>query len=82
MASCERADLRPLPNGVMVYADDERRLEPLDKPAIPRAAVIDEFCDAVEDVKPALHDAAWGRETLEICLALLRSSEEDREVAL
>jgi phthalate 4,5-cis-dihydrodiol dehydrogenase len=82
VASCDKADLRPMPNGVMVHADDSRRLEPLDKPGIPRAAVVDELCDAIEGVSPALHDAAWGRETLEICHALLRSSREGREVAL
>ena len=82
VASCEKADLRPLPQGVMIYSDAERRLEPLEKPQIPRAAVIDEFCDAIERVAPAIHGAAWGRETLEICHALLRSSREDREVAV
>lgn len=82
VASCDKADLRPLPDGVMVYADDARRLEPLEKPGIARAGVIDELCDAIEAAKPALHDAAWGRETLEICHALLRSSREDREVVL
>ena len=32
IVSCEKADLRPLPNGVMIYADDEKRLEPLPAP--------------------------------------------------
>jgi phthalate 4,5-cis-dihydrodiol dehydrogenase len=82
VVSCDRADLRPLPNGVMVHADDEQRLEPLDKPPIARAAVIDELCDAIEGVVAPSHDGAWGRETLEACHALLRSSREDREVAL
>jgi phthalate 4,5-cis-dihydrodiol dehydrogenase len=82
IASCEKADLRPLPNGVMVYANDARRLEPLDKPEVPRAGVIDELCDAIEGVRRPVHDAAWGRETLEACRALLLSSREDREVTL
>jgi phthalate 4,5-cis-dihydrodiol dehydrogenase len=80
VVSCEKADLRPLPNGVMVYADDEQRMEPLDKPAIPRAGVIDELCDAVESGKAPLHDGAWGLATLETCLAILRSARESREV--
>jgi phthalate 4,5-cis-dihydrodiol dehydrogenase len=82
VVSCEKADLRPMPNGVRVYAGDAKLLEPLDKPAIPRAAVIDELCDAIEGRSPPLHDARWGRETLEACRALLRSSSEDGEVAL
>jgi len=82
VVTCDKGDLRPMPNGVMVYAGDEKRLEPLGKPAIPRAAVIDELCDAIEAVRAPLHDARWGRETLEACHALLRSSRDDREVAL
>jgi phthalate 4,5-cis-dihydrodiol dehydrogenase len=81
IVSCEKGDLRPMPNGVMVYADDEQRLEALDKPAIPRAGVIDELCDAVESGKPSLHNGAWGLATLETCLAMLRSARESREVA-
>ena len=79
--SCEKADLRPLPNGVMVYGDTGQRLEALAKPAIPRAGVIDELCDAIESGRPALHDGAWGVATLEACLAILRSAREGREVA-
>jgi len=82
VVTCDKGDLRPMPNGVMVYAGDAKRLEPLGKPAIPRAAVIDELCDAIEAVRAPLHDARWGRETLEACHALLRSSRDDGEVAL
>ena len=32
IVSCERADLRPLPHGVMIYGDTEQRLEPLPPP--------------------------------------------------
>src|SRR5205814_328483 len=41
LVSCERADLRPLPMGVMVYGDDEARLDPLPRPQVPRAEVSD-----------------------------------------
>ena len=47
LVSCERADLRPLPDGVMIYGDDEAPLEPLPPPRVPRAEVIDELYDAV-----------------------------------
>ena len=32
IVSCERADLRPLPNGVMIYQDGTARLDPLPPP--------------------------------------------------
>lgn len=82
VVTCDRGDLRPMPNGVMVYAGDAKLLEPLEKPSIPRTAVIDELCDAIEGRGAPVHDVRWGRETLEACRALLRSSREDIEVAL
>jgi len=82
IASCERADLRPLPEGVWIYADGERRLEPLAAPQIQRAEVIDELYAAVVDGRPPLHDGEWALATTEVCLAILQSAKEQREVAL
>ena len=45
--SCERADLRPMPDGVMIYGDDERGSIRCRRPTVPRAEVIDELYDAV-----------------------------------
>jgi phthalate 4,5-cis-dihydrodiol dehydrogenase len=82
IVSCERADLRPLPNGVVVYEAGSARLDPLPLPKIPRAEVIDELYAAVVDGKPPLHDGTWAMATLEVCLAILQSSREGREIAL
>jgi len=82
IVSCERADLRPLPGGVMVYADGERRLEPLPPPQVPRAEVIDELYEAVVNGRAPLHGGEWAMATLEVCLAILRSASEHRDIAL
>ncbi len=82
IVSCERADLRPLPNGVMIYGDDAARLEAIAPPAVPRAGVIDELADAVLLDKPPRHDGAWGRATPEACLAILESARRNADVAL
>lgn len=82
IVSCEKADLRPLPNGVMIYGDRERRLEPLAPPAIPRKEVIDELYAAVVEARAPLHSGEWAMATLEVCLAMLRSAAEMREVIL
>jgi len=82
IASCERADLRPLPDGVWIYADGGRRLEPLAAPKVQRAEVIDELYAAVVDGRPPLHDGEWALATTEVCLAILQSAKEQREVAL
>jgi phthalate 4,5-cis-dihydrodiol dehydrogenase len=82
IVSCERGDVRPLPSGVTVYGDESVRTEPLDPPAIPRAEVIDELYDAVVNAKPPLHGGEWAMATMEVCLAILRSARERREVEL
>ena len=82
IVSCERADLRPLPSGVMVYGDRQRAHHPLPAPAVPRFEVIDELVDAVTHGVTPLHDGRWARATLEVCLALLASGREGRDVVL
>ncbi len=82
LVCCERADLRPLPTGVMVYGDSGQRLDALPAPEVPRAEVIDELYDAVVSGRPPLHSGAWARATLEACLAILQSAREQKEVLL
>jgi phthalate 4,5-cis-dihydrodiol dehydrogenase len=82
IASCENADLRPLPAGVMIYADRERRLDPLPPPQLPRVEVIDELYAAVVEGRVPLHGGEWAMATLEVCLAILESSRQSKEVLL
>jgi phthalate 4,5-cis-dihydrodiol dehydrogenase len=82
IVSCERADLRPMPDGVMIYQNGTSRLDPLPPPKIPRAEVIDELYGAVVHGRPPLHDGAWAMATLEVCLAILSSAREGRDIAL
>ena len=78
VVSCEKADLRPLPNGVMIYADGEQRLEPLAPPTVRASEVIDELYGAVVHGKPPLHGGEWAMATLEVCLAILESAQRAR----
>jgi phthalate 4,5-cis-dihydrodiol dehydrogenase len=82
IVSCERADLRPLPNGVTIYQGGTARLDPLPPPTVPRAEVIDELYAAVVNGVAPLHGGAWAMATTEVCLAMLRSSREGRDIAL
>ena len=82
IASCERADLRPTPKGVMIYADAAARFEALPTPLVPRSEVIDELCTAVFDNREPLHNGAWGLATMEVCLAMLQSARDGQEVTL
>ncbi|WP_069268537.1 Gfo/Idh/MocA family oxidoreductase [Paraburkholderia nodosa] len=82
IVSCERADLRPLPDSIVVYGDEQRQTLPLPAPAVPRAEVIDELHGAVVNGHSPLHDGEWAKGTLEICIAILKSSETGADVTL
>jgi phthalate 4,5-cis-dihydrodiol dehydrogenase len=82
IVSCERADLRPMPTGVMIYGDGEARLDALPMPRVPRAEVIDELYDAIVHGHAPLHDGKWAMAALEVCLAILQSAREERDITL
>jgi phthalate 4,5-cis-dihydrodiol dehydrogenase len=82
VVSCEFGDLRPTPDGVMIYGDDAVGFDPVPVRDIVRAEVIDEFYGAVVEGKPPLHDGEWSRATLEVCLAILESAEAQAEIML
>jgi phthalate 4,5-cis-dihydrodiol dehydrogenase len=82
VVSCEKADLRPMPNGVMIYADSEQRLEKLAAPQVPRSEVIDELYGAAMQGRPPLHSGEWAMATLQACLAMLDSSRQGKEIFL
>ncbi|HLH25225.1 MAG TPA: hypothetical protein VK066_22110 [Chloroflexota bacterium] len=84
IASCERGDLRPSPRGVVVYADDGRCEEPvpLGRAAPDKGKVVDALYDAVRADRLPLHNGRWGITTLEVCLAIVKSSRTRRDVLL
>jgi phthalate 4,5-cis-dihydrodiol dehydrogenase len=82
IASCERADLRVTPEGVTIYDDDSIRFDKVPVPDVPRAEVIGELYDAVVHNRAPPHDGAWALGTLEVCLAILRSAREQRDIDL
>jgi phthalate 4,5-cis-dihydrodiol dehydrogenase len=76
VVSCEHADLRAMPNGVMIYQNGTARLDALSPPSVPRAEVIDELYSAAVEGKAPLHNGDWAMATLEVMLEILRSSRE------
>jgi phthalate 4,5-cis-dihydrodiol dehydrogenase len=82
LVSCERADLRAMPDGVMIYQNGTARLDVVPPPTVPRGEVIDELYQAVVNGIAPLHDGAWAMATLEAVLAILTSAREGRDVML
>jgi phthalate 4,5-cis-dihydrodiol dehydrogenase len=82
IVSCDKADLRPLPSGIAIYGDDEKRFQPIAPPGVPRAQVIDELYAAVVDGRAPLHGGEWAMATMEVCLAIRQSARERKEIPL
>ncbi len=82
VVSCERGDIRPLPDSIWLYGDLAKERRPLQQPAVPRFEVIDELYDAVVHEIAPLHDGEWARSTLGVCLALLDSAAMGKDMEL
>ena len=84
VVSCERGDMRNAPRGVTVYSDGGKYdVEvPLGRATPDKGKVVDELCHALASERPNLHDGRWGEATLEVCLAILQSGQERREIPL
>jgi phthalate 4,5-cis-dihydrodiol dehydrogenase len=84
IATCERADLRPSPDGVLIYGDDGVREVPAitGRGSYGHGDTIDELIAAVTGDAPALRDARWGRDTVRVCLAVQESSKTGEQIVL
>ena len=81
VVSCERGVLRQHPDGIYVYGSQGRREVPVE-PHRGRTSELIELYEAVTHDRPTLLDARWGMASTEICLAILQSSRERREILL
>jgi phthalate 4,5-cis-dihydrodiol dehydrogenase len=84
VATCERGDLRLSPDGILIHG-----IHGTHEVAAPRGPgrpghgdAIDALWAAVREDRHCVHDARWGRTTVEIILAMLESSASRREVVL
>jgi phthalate 4,5-cis-dihydrodiol dehydrogenase len=84
LASCERADLRPAPDGVTVYADDgvHTLAGPTARVYPNKDPVIDELYAAVVNGVAPIHDGAWGTASMAAVLALVESARTGRAIVL
>ena len=84
VVTCERGDMRLSPNGILIYDTEGTR-----EVAVPRGPgrpgqgdALDALWQAVREGRRCIHDARWGRATIETILAILQSSKSHREVRL
>ena len=86
IVSCERGDLRQSPTGLYVYTAAGRK--EISCPVYPgkgRASVTGALLslhEAITGRRLIYPDGRWAKATLEVCLAILKSDQEKREVRL
>jgi phthalate 4,5-cis-dihydrodiol dehydrogenase len=73
VVSCDTADLKIMPDRIMIYETQGIREIRLAKPTIPRENVFTELLQVWRG-QPALHDAKWGLSTMELIFGLLESA--------
>jgi phthalate 4,5-cis-dihydrodiol dehydrogenase len=82
IASCERGDIRQSQFGLYVHSDEGTKDVPLVSGGPSRRAELEELYNAVVLDKPIRHTGPWGMATLEVCLAIMQSAKERKEIFL
>ena len=84
IVTCSDGDMRASADGVTIYGRDGVR-----EISIPRGSsmpgrreVLDDLAAAIRTGRKPVHDGRWGKATVEVALAILRSSRENREIVL
>lgn len=81
VVSCERGAIRQSPDGLYVYTEDGRE-EIACGERYGRAAELIELYQGLVEERPVFPDGNWGKATLEVCLAMLKSSADKQEIYL
>lgn len=84
IVTCEKGDIRLSPDGLHVYGHEGHREIAVERTAgwTGHGNALNALWDAVRLGRPDYHDARWGRASVEIILAILRSARERREIVL
>ena len=80
--SCERGDIRQVPEGLAIHAAAGTLTIEVSAARSPRERVLDEFNDAITGARQPLHGGAWALASLELSIAAMESARLGREVAL
>ena len=82
VVSCQKGDIRQTPDGLKIYGETEQREIKLPAGSRGREAEVEELYDAVVKGRPVSHGGRWGAATLEVCLAMLESAQQRKEIML
>jgi phthalate 4,5-cis-dihydrodiol dehydrogenase len=82
VVSCERGNIRQSPDGLLVYDDEGMHEVSVSGEGATGVTELNEIYAAVTEGKPISHDGRWGMATLEVCVAIMQSAKERREIML
>jgi phthalate 4,5-cis-dihydrodiol dehydrogenase len=86
IVSLDRADVRQSAYGIYVHSDEgKQEVDIVAGRAMgvsQRRAELEELYNAVVLGEPVWHDGRWGMATLEVCLAIMESARQRREIML
>jgi phthalate 4,5-cis-dihydrodiol dehydrogenase len=86
IASLDRADVRQSKYGIYVHSDEGKRdidiVAGRQMGVAQRRAELEELYEAVVGNQPLWHDGRWGMATLEVCLAIMDSARQRKEIML
>jgi phthalate 4,5-cis-dihydrodiol dehydrogenase len=82
LVTCERGEIRQSPAGLILYGEEGREEIQASHGPDQRVAEFEELYEAVVNNRHVLHNGRWGEATLEVCLAILESARERREIFL
>ena len=82
VASCEQGAIRQSPDGLYVCGSSDRWEVPVEQGMRGRQAKLRELYEGVANNRPIFHDGRWGAATLEVCLAIVQSAAERREIIM
>ncbi len=82
LVACERGDIRQSADGLYIYGDEGQKEVPVSGRSASRNSELQELYEAVTQNRPVYHDGRWGMATLEVCLAIMQSARERREIIL
>jgi len=82
VVSCEHGELRQSPAGIYIYSDAGTTEVSLPETRGAYSPELDELYDALVYGKPVLHSGRWGLATLEVCLAIMQSATEHRDILM
>ncbi|MBV9326375.1 MAG: Gfo/Idh/MocA family oxidoreductase [Chloroflexi bacterium] len=86
IASLDRADIRQARYGIYIHSDAGKQevnvLAGREMGVGQRRAELEELYNSVVGGQPVWHDGRWGMATLEVCLGIMQSARERKEIRL